>query len=250
LPASGFERGEADVPDTIIVIPTYNEKENISNLIPILLDIGPDIGLLVVDDSSPDGTADYVRKVAAENPRVELLTRPGKMGLGSAYITGFKHALAKDAKYIVQMDADFSHDPKYIHDFLKVMDEYDLVLGSRYVMGVNVVNWPMHRLLLSYFANVYTRIVIGMPIHDATGGFKCFRREVLEAIKLGEIISDGYCFQIEMTFRAWLRGFRIKEIPIVFVDRHSGSSKMSNRIVREAIWKVWWLRLKAIFKQL
>ena len=238
------------MPDTIIVVPTYNEKQNISNLVPILLDIGPDVGLLVVDDNSPDGTAEYVESVAHENPRVGLIRRPRKMGLGSAYITGFKQALESGAGYIVQMDADFSHDPKYILEFLKAMDDSDVALGSRYSNGVNVVNWPMHRLLLSYFANVYTRIVTGLPIHDATSGFKCFRREVLEAIPLEEIISDGYCFQIEMTFRAWLRGFRITEIPIVFVDRHSGSSKMSNRIIREAIWKVWWLRLRALFKQI
>jgi dolichol-phosphate mannosyltransferase len=239
-----------DVPETIIVVPTYNEKENISKLVPVLLDIGPDLALLVVDDNSPDGTAEYVEAVAAENPRVGLIRRPRKMGLGSAYITGFREALKRGARYIVQMDADFSHDPSYITELLKAMKDNDLALGSRYVKGVNVVNWPMHRLLLSYFANVYTRIVTGLPIHDATSGFKCFRREVLEAIRLEEIISDGYCFQVEMTFRAWLRGFRITEIPIVFVDRHSGSSKMSNRIIREAIWKVWWLRLKAIFRQL
>jgi dolichol-phosphate mannosyltransferase len=238
------------VPDTIIVVPTYNEKQNMSNLVPVLLDIGPDVGLLVVDDNSPDGTAEYVESVAAENPRVALIGRPRKMGLGSAYITGFKQALDSGARYIVQMDADFSHDPKYIPEFLKAMADNDVALGSRYSNGVNVVNWPMHRLLLSYFANVYTRIVTGLPIHDATSGFKCFRREVLEAIPLEEIISDGYCFQIEMTFRAWLRGFRITEIPIVFVDRHSGSSKMSNRIIREAIWKVWWLRLRALFRQI
>jgi dolichol-phosphate mannosyltransferase len=238
------------VPETIIVVPTYNEKENISKLVPVLLDIGPDLALLVVDDNSPDGTAEYVEAVAAENPRVGLIRRPRKMGLGSAYITGFREALKRGARYIVQMDADFSHDPSYITELLKAMKDNDLALGSRYVKGVNVVNWPMHRLLLSYFANVYTRIVTGLPIHDATSGFKCFRREVLEAIRLEEIISDGYCFQVEMTFRAWLRGFRITEIPIVFVDRHSGSSKMSNRIIREAIWKVWWLRLKAIFRQL
>jgi dolichol-phosphate mannosyltransferase len=238
------------VPETVIVVPTYNEKENITNLLPILLDIGPDVGLLVVDDNSPDGTAQYVESVAAENPRVRVIRRPRKMGLGSAYITGFKEALASGATYVVQMDADFSHDPKYIQEFLKAMEKSDVALGSRYSNGVNVVNWPMHRLLLSYFANVYTRIVTGLPIHDATSGFKCFRREVLEAIPLEEIISDGYCFQIEMTFRAWLRGFHIAEIPIVFVDRHSGSSKMSNRIIREAIWKVWWLRLRALFKQI
>jgi dolichol-phosphate mannosyltransferase len=238
------------MPDTIIVVPTYNEMQNIEALISNLLEIGPQIHLLIVDDNSPDGTADYVEEVGATNPRVGLIKRPAKMGLGSAYITGFKAALERGADYIIQMDADFSHDPSYIPAMLEAITEYDLVVGSRYVKGVNVVNWPIQRLLLSYCANVYTRIITGVPIHDATSGFKCFRRQVLEAIDLDSIISDGYCFQIEMSFRSWHKGFRIFEIPIVFVDRHSGTSKMSKHIIWEAIGKVWWFRLKALFGQM
>jgi len=238
------------MPDTIVVVPTYNEMQNIGSLISSLLEAGPDVGILVVDDNSPDGTAAYVEGVGATNPRVILLKRPEKLGLGSAYITGFKSALEMGARYVIQMDADFSHDPRYIPALLEGIDGNDLVIGSRYVRGVNVVNWPIDRLLLSFFANVYTRIITGMPIHDATSGFKCFKREVLENIDLDAIISDGYCFQIEMTFRSWRKGFRIAEIPIVFIDRHSGTSKMSKRIIWEAIWKVWWFRLKALLGQL
>jgi dolichol-phosphate mannosyltransferase len=235
---------------TTIVVPTYNEKQNIERLISALLEAGPDVEVLVVDDNSPDHTAEYVESIAANNPRVRLITRSGKMGLGSAYITGFKDALARGAETVIQMDADFSHDPRYISDFREAIEGNDLVVGSRYVRGVNVVNWPIDRLLLSYFANLYTRVITGLPIHDATSGFKCFRREVLESIDLDEIISDGYCFQIEMTFRAWRKGFRIEEIPIVFVERHSGTSKMSKHIIWEAIWKVWWFRLKALMGDL
>jgi dolichol-phosphate mannosyltransferase len=234
------------MPKTTIVVPTYNEKQNIEPLISALLEAGPDISVLIVDDSSPDGTAEYVEKIAATNPRVRLMKWPGKMGLGSAYIAGFTDALGHGAEIVIQMDADFSHDPRYISDFLKAIGGKDLVIGSRYVDGVNVVNWPIARLLLSYFANLYTRVITGLPVHDATSGFKCFRREVLEAIDLSAIISDGYCFQIEMTFRAWRKGFRIAEIPIVFVERHSGASKMSKHIIWEAIWKVWWFRFKAL----
>jgi dolichol-phosphate mannosyltransferase len=231
---------------TTVVIPTYNESQNIDALISTLLEAGPEIEILIVDDNSPDGTAARVEAVAASNPRVRLLKRPGKMGLGSAYIDGFKLALAEGADLIIQMDADFSHDPNYIAGFLEAIEDYDLVVGSRYVKGVNVVNWPMQRLLLSYYANMYSRIITGVPVHDVTSGFKCFRRKVLEQIDLDSIISDGYCFQIEMTFRSWRKGFRITEIPIVFIDRHSGTSKMSKRIVWEAIWKVWWFRLRAL----
>ena len=231
---------------TTIVVPTYNEKQNIDALMSALLEVGPDIRVLVVDDNSPDGTAARVEAVAASNPRVQLLSRPGKMGLGSAYIDGFNLALAQGAELVVQMDADFSHDPKYIGELLKAIEDSDLVIGSRYVKGVNVVNWPIQRLLLSYCANLYSRIITGLPVHDVTSGFKCFRRKVLEQIDLDSIISDGYCFQIETNFRSWRKGFRIAEIPIVFIDRHSGTSKMSNRIVWEAIWKVWWFRLRAL----
>jgi dolichol-phosphate mannosyltransferase len=238
------------MPDTVIVVPTYNEMQNIGSLISSLLEAGPDVGILVVDDNSPDGTAAYVEGVGATNPRVVLLKRAEKLGLGSAYIAGFKSALEMGARYVIQMDADFSHDPRYITALLEAIDGNDLVIGSRYVRGVNVVNWPIDRLLLSFFANVYTRIITGMPIHDATSGFKCFKREVLENIDLDAIISDGYCFQIEMTFRSWRKGFRITEIPIVFIERHSGTSKMSKRIIWEAIWKVWWFRLKALLGQI
>jgi dolichol-phosphate mannosyltransferase len=238
------------VPKTFVVVPTYNEGQNIDSLMSRLLETGPDVSLLIVDDNSPDGTADRVKAVASTNPRVHLLSRPGKMGLGSAYKAGFKYVLEHGADYVIQMDADFSHDPKYIPDMLEAIGECDLVIGSRYVVGVNVVNWPIDRLLLSYFANLYTRIITGLPVHDATSGFKCFRRRVLEAIDLDQIISDGYCFQIEMNFRSARKGFAIREIPIVFVDRHSGTSKMSKRIVWEAIWKVWWFRLKGLFGQL
>jgi dolichol-phosphate mannosyltransferase len=238
------------MPNTTIIVPTYNEKQNIERLISALLEAGPDVNVLVVDDNSPDRTADYVEAIASNNPRVRLIKRPGKMGLGTAYITGFKDALEHGAEIIIQMDADFSHDPRYIADFRDAIEGNDIVIGSRYVKGVNVVNWPMDRLLLSYFANLYTRVVTGLPIHDATSGFKCIRREVLESINLGEIISDGYCFQIEMTFRAWRKGFRVAEIPIVFVERHSGTSKMSKHIIWEAMWKVWWFRFKALLGDL
>jgi len=238
------------MPNTTIVVPTYNEKQNIERLISMLLETGPDVNVLVVDDNSPDRTAECVEAIASNNPRVRLIKRPGKMGLGTAYITGFKDALEHGAEIVIQMDADFSHDPCYIPDFRVAIEENDLVIGSRYVKGVNVVNWPIDRLLLSYFANFYTRVITGLPIHDATSGFKCFRREVLESINLTEIISDGYCFQIEMTFRAWRKGFRVAEIPIVFVERHSGTSKMSKHIIWEAIWKVWWLRFKALLGDL
>lgn len=231
---------------TTIVVPTYNERQNIDSLISALLDAGPEVSVLIVDDNSPDGTAGRVEAIAAGNPRVQLLKRPRKMGLGSAYIDGFKLALSRGTELVIQMDADFSHDPKYIGEFLEAIQDHDLVIGSRYVKGVNVINWPIQRLLLSYCANLYSRIITGLPVHDLTSGFKCFRRKVLEQIDLDSIISDGYCFQIEMTFRAWRKGFSISEVPIVFIDRHSGTSKMSNRIVWEAIWKVWWFRLRAL----
>lgn len=235
------------MPKISIVVPTYNERQNIGRLISRLLDLGPEIDILVIDDSSPDGTAEVVEAIAQGNPRVRLVKRAGKMGLGSAYIMGFKMVLAEGADLVIQMDADHSHDPQYIPGLIDALADHDVALGSRYVKGVNVVNWPMSRLLLSYFANIYTMIVTGLPVHDATGGFKGFRRCVLEAISLDDVISDGYCFQIEITFRAWRKGFRLIEIPIVFVDRTAGASKMSKRIIWEAVWKVWWFRLEALF---
>jgi dolichol-phosphate mannosyltransferase len=230
---------------SIVIIPTFNELENIQKLIPDILGRYSTIDILVVDDNSPDGTGDYVDELSKTSDRVNLIRRAKKMGLGTAYIEGFKFALQKDYDFIFEMDADYSHDPRELKNFLRAAEKYDLILGSRYLMGVNVVHWPMRRLLLSYFANFYTRIVTGLPIHDATGGFKCFGKKVLESINLDNVKSNGYAFQIEMTFKAWKKGFKIGEIPIIFIDRTAGSSKMSKRIVREAIFMVWKLRLRS-----
>jgi dolichol-phosphate mannosyltransferase len=231
---------------SLVIIPTYNELDNIRRLIPHILDRYENIDILVVDDNSPDGTGNYISGLTAENSRIKLIQREKKLGLGTAYIAGFKYAIKNNYDFIFEMDADFSHDPGEIENFLKVIENNDLVLGSRYLTGVNVINWPMRRLILSYFANFYTRFVTGLPVHDATGGYKCFRREVLEAIDLDKISSNGYAFQIEMTFKAWKKGFRIKEISIIFIDRVKGNSKMSKKIVREAIFMVWKLRLRSV----
>ena len=231
----------------LVIVPTYNERENIERLIAAVLAQDASLEILVVDDGSPDGTGEIVDRIAAENPRVHATHRPRKMGLGTAYLTGFRWALARDYSYIFEMDADFSHDPAHLPQFLDAIQTADLVLGSRYRNGrVTVVNWPMTRLLLSYCANIYARVVTGLQLGDATGGFKCFRRAVLEAIPLDEVRSNGYAFQIEMSFRAIRKGFRITEIPIVFVDRTDGVSKMSKHIIREAIWMVWRLRWWAL----
>ena len=230
----------------LVIIPTYNERENIGLLIEQVLKASPNIEVLVVDDNSPDGTGKLIDEMAAGNNRIHALHRPGKMGLGSAYRDGFRYALTSDYELIFEMDADFSHDPRYLVHFLEAIEDADLVIGSRYVGGINVVNWPMSRLLLSYGASIYTRIITGMPIKDPTGGFKCFRRRVLEALDLDRVDSDGYSFQIEVNFKVWRKGFRIKEIPIIFVDRHSGTSKMDRRIVLEAVWMVWWLKLQEL----
>lgn len=235
----------------LVVIPTYNEAVNIRQIVPRALAEDERIEVLVVDDHSPDGTGRIVDEMAAQNPRVHALHRDGKMGLGTAYLTGFHWAIEHGYDYVFEMDADHSHDPSHLPEFLAAIQEADLVLGSRYLKGrVTVVNWPMPRLLLSYFANIYARIVTGHRLYDATGGFKCYRRRVLEAIDLDDVRSNGYSFQIEMSFRAWRLGFRIVEIPIVFVDRVEGTSKMSGSIVREAIWMVWRLRFKALFRRL
>jgi len=234
----------------LIIFPTYNEKENIERIVEQVLEQDNCVDVLIVDDSSPDGTGQIADKMSSENSRINVLHREKKEGLGRAYIAGFQWGIERKYDYLFEMDADFSHKPEYIPDFLETIKEYDLVLGSRYISGVNVVNWPMSRLLLSYFANMYARIVTGLPVRDGTGGFKCFRREVLEAIDLVSIKSNGYIFQIEMSMRAWKMGYSIKEIPIVFVDREMGASKMSKKIVREAIWKVWYLRLMSMLGKL
>jgi dolichol-phosphate mannosyltransferase len=237
--AAGTGRGRA-----LVIIPTYNERENIERLVEQVLDQDPRLDVLIVDDNSPDGTGRLADELSARCGRVHALHRAKKLGLGTAYLAGFKWALQRpEYAFIFEMDADFSHDPKHLPEFLAAIEDADVVLGSRYRHGkVTVVNWPIARLLLSYFANIYARAVTGLPLFDATGGFKCFRREVLEAIDLQAVRSNGYAFQIEMSFRAWHRGFRFAEIPIVFVDRTEGESKMSKRIVREAIWMVWRLR--------
>ena len=235
--------------EALVIIPTYNERENIGEIVPKLFGLGLDLGVLVVDDNSPDGTAGHVEEMMKTTDRLHLLRRPGKMGLGSAYIAGFKWALkTTNAKYIFEMDADFSHDPAAVPHFFEAIQDADVVLGSRYLNGITVMNWPLSRLFLSVGANFYTRIVTGMPLKDATGGFKCFRRTVLESLPLDRITSDGYSFQIEVNYLAWRKHFRIKEIPIVFVDRTAGTSKMSRRIVWEAAFLVWKLRLGAMSK--
>ena len=231
----------------LVIVPTFNERENITRLIGAILEQDDRLEILVVDDGSPDGTGEIVDSIMQHEPRVNIIKRPHKMGLGTAYIAGFEWALQQGYDFVFEMDADFSHDPAHLSQFLGAIENADLVLGSRYRNGkVTVVNWPINRLLLSYFANVYARVVTGLPLWDATGGFKCFRRRVLEAIDLTQVRSNGYAFQIEMSFRAWRKHFKIVEIPIVFVDRTEGQSKMSRSIVREAIFMVWRLRFWAL----
>jgi dolichol-phosphate mannosyltransferase len=247
VPAAPGETVVASPAKAVVIVPTYNERENIARLINAVLRQDPRLEVLVVDDGSPDGTGAIVDTLAAGDRRVHILHRPRKMGLGTAYLAGFRWAVAEKFDYIMEMDADFSHDPAHLPQFLRAIEKTDLVLGSRYQNGrVTVVNWPISRLILSYSANIYARAVTGLPLFDATGGFKCFRRVVLESINLDEVKSNGYAFQIEMSFRAWKKGFRIVEIPIVFTDRTEGQSKMSKHIVREAIWMVWRLRWWAI----
>jgi dolichol-phosphate mannosyltransferase len=231
----------------LVVVPTYNERVNLPLVVPAILHQDPRLEVLVVDDNSPDGTGQLADELAASTPRVHVMHRPGKSGLGKAYVAGFQWALERNYDLIFEMDADFSHDPKFLGDLVRAINEADVVIGSRYRTGVNVINWPISRLLLSIGANQYARWITGLPLADSTGGFKCFRREVLQSIDLDKVRSNGYSFQIEMSFRAWKKGFRLKEIPIVFTDRVEGQSKMNKRIMREAIWMVWWLRLQSIF---
>jgi dolichol-phosphate mannosyltransferase len=231
----------------LVIIPTYNERENLPNLVPLVLEQDPRLEVLVVDDNSPDGTGDLADALAGASPRVHVVHRAAKQGLGTAYRAGFQWAIENGYDYVFEMDADFSHDPRHLTKFLEEIQDADLVIGSRYLNGrVTVVNWPMPRLALSYCANVYARWVTGLKLWDSTGGYKCYRRRVLEGINLEQVRSNGYSFQIETSFRAWKRGFRIKEITITFSDRNVGRSKMSGGIVREAVWMVWRLRLWAL----
>lgn len=226
----------------IVVIPTYNEKENILGIIEAVQNSVKGINILVVDDNSPDGTAQLVKDKMEDDPTLHIIERPGKMGLGTAYCDGFKYCLEKGFDFICEMDADFSHDPNDLPRFLEEIQTNDLIIGSRYIKGVNVVNWPLSRLLLSWGANQYTKFITGMPINDATGGFKCFRAEKLKEIDLDTIKTNGYGFQIEMNFRMWKNKARIKELPIIFIDRRSGVSKMNKKIIYEAVFLVWKLR--------
>lgn len=232
---------------TLVIIPTYNEADNIESIISKVINLNiANLSILVVDDNSPDGTGDIVAKIAKQDMRIHLIARDGKYGLGTAYVEGFKFAIERGFDLIFEMDADHSHDPEEIPKMLEKARSYDLVIGSRYLTGVNVINWPFSRLLLSLAANWYTRVITRMPIHDCTSGFKCFRRKVLESINLDRISSDGYSFQIEMAYKAWRRNFKIVEHPIIFVDRTKGNSKMNRKVMREAAWMVWKLRLLSI----
>ena len=234
----------------LVCVPTYNERANLPLIVPAVLAQDPRLEVLVIDDGSPDGTGVLADELAAADPRVHVLHRSAKQGLGRAYLAGFEWALARGYDFIFEMDADFSHDPAFLPRFIEAIQSADIVIGSRYKQGVNVINWPISRLLLSLGANQYARVVTGLPITDSTGGFKCFRRKVLEAIDFSRVRSNGYAFQIEMSYRAWRKGFKLVEIPIVFTDRVEGHSKMSRKIVREAIWMVWSLRFRALVGKL
>ena len=237
---------------SLIIIPTYNERDNVNTIIDAILNLNDNFNLLIVDDNSPDGTADIVRGLQNRyQGRLHLESRKGKLGLGTAYIFGFKWALKRDYSFIFEMDADFSHDPNDLPKLLKACseDNVDLAIGSRYSNGVNVVNWPMSRVLLSYFASKYVRLITRMPIHDTTAGFKCYRRSVLEAIDFHKIRFTGYAFQIEMKFRSWKQGFKLKEVPVIFTDRKLGESKMSSGIIREAVFGVILLKIISFFKK-
>lgn len=234
----------------IVIIPTYNEAVNITRMLDRVLTRHPQLDILIIDDNSPDGTAELVKQAMQSQSRIHILERSGKLGLGSAYVAGFRYAMDHGYDYIMEMDADFSHNPDDLSRLLEAAQKYDLVIGSRYCQGVNIINWPFKRLLISYFASKYVRVITGMPIKDPTAGFKCFRRKVLESIDLDHILSDGYAFQIEMNFRAWVKGFNIKEISIIFTERIDGVSKMSRRIVWEAAWMVWRLHFMRLLKKI
>lgn len=237
----------------LVIVPTYNEAHNISRLVDIVMGLDPAIDLLVVDDGSPDGTADIVRdKQNDYKDRLHLISRDGKLGLGTAYVRGFQYALEREYSYVCEMDADFSHNPEDLPYLIKEVEtgNADLAIGSRYSNGISIVNWPLSRLFLSYTANLYARFVTGLPVADTTAGFKCIRREVLEEISVEKIRSNGYAFQIELHFRAWKAGFKLKEVSIIFREREEGVSKMSRSIVWEAIWRVWFLKILSLFGKL
>jgi len=238
--------------ERLVIVPTYNEIENIDRIIDAVMNLSPVVDLLIVDDNSPDGTGDRIRALQfAHDGRLHLLEREGKLGLGTAYIKGFRWAIERGYLYICEMDADFSHDPNDLPRLFAACNHAsaDVAIGSRYISGVNVVNWPMSRVLISYFASVYVRLITGMKVRDATAGFVCYKKQVLEVIDLDKIKFKGYAFQIEMKFKAWKYGFNVVELPIIFTDRKEGTSKMSGRIVNEAIWGVIGLRIASLFRK-
>lgn len=231
---------------TVIIIPTYNEIDNIEKMLDTVFSTYPNVSILIIEDGSPDGTAEVVKRLQQNNEKLFMIQRTGKLGLGTAYVTGFKWALERDFEYVFEMDCDFSHDPKHLPELLKAAQTNDLVIGSRYVDGIRIINWPFKRLLLSYLAGIYIRIVTGIPILDATGGFKCFTRKALQALDLNNIISNGYIFQLELNYKVWSKGLSVKEVPIVFYEREHGVSKMGGGIIFEALFavlKLRWLKL-------
>ena len=238
-------------PRVLVVVPTYNERENLPRVVPMILQQGEVFHVLVVDDNSPDGTGDLADELAAGNDRVEVLHRPGKLGLGAAYVAGFSRGLEQGFDILVEMDADLSHPPDRLPALVSALDEADVAIGSRYVGGrIAVVNWPMSRLLISLFGSWYARVITRVPVNDATGGFNAFRRQVIESVGLEKIQSNGYSFQIELKLRAWRAGYTLREVPIVFTERDSGTSKMSRSIIFEAVWRVWKLRFLDLARRL
>ncbi len=233
--------------ESLVIIPTYNEMGNIEKMINTVFTLYPEINLLFVDDGSPDGTANVIKKYQESHPNLHLIERTGKLGLGTAYIAGFKYALQNGFNFVFEMDCDFSHDPKDLAALLGAAQDNDLAVGSRYIGGIRIINWPFRRLLLSYGASIYTRVITGLKILDVTGGFKCFRRETLEKLNLDKIYSNGYSFQIELNFKVACLGLKIKEVPIIFTERRDGQSKMSGGIIKEAIFAVFLLRIRKIF---
>jgi dolichol-phosphate mannosyltransferase len=232
---------------TLIIIPTFNEIDNIERMIRTLFGLYSEISLLIIEDGSPDGTANVVKKLQSEFKNLNMIERKGKLGLGTAYITGFKWALERNYQFVFEMDCDFSHDPASIPDLLSAATSNDLIIGSRYIDGIRIINWPFRRLLLSYGASIYTRMITGIPIFDTTGGFKCFTRKALESLNFEEIISNGYSFQLELNYKVWAKNLKIKEVPIIFYERRDGQSKMNGGIIFEAVFAVFRLRMKKMF---
>lgn len=231
---------------TLIIIPTFNEIDNIDRMINTLFELYPEVSILIIEDGSPDGTADVVKNLQGKYEKLNIIERTGKLGLGTAYITGFKWALEKDFQFVFEMDCDFSHDPAQVKDLLEAAQKNDLVIGSRYIDGIRIINWPFKRLLLSYMASIYTRFITGIPVYDTTGGFKCFSQKALKSLNLDSIISKGYIFQLELNYKVWLSGLKVKEVPIIFYERRDGQSKMAGGIIFEALFAVVRLRFKAI----